>query len=475
MFKNIIIFISVLLLLTGAAYGNNNGYGGSGVGNQGNDKQVGNAGGFRIGAEGGTFTSDDVTIDIPAGIVAGVINITTPMDYPPFPVDVNPLKIFELSPDGLSFIKGIVKYTDLIELENAIEELRASGISPVILKIKGFTDGNITLITAHNGGWRFVEDTKVVFDDETGTYMIIANLRHFSNYAVVPHITVPAAWGTSMPYDSAIAKVKALKLAWGINSAPTDEDYVTYLKNTLTPGVDEDLGLRPYGEKSCETASTALKNEFEAVPEINDTYNIMVVNTGMIFLGASQPIPHFMVKIEPKDDQGPSFLFDRYNFVEMHQIEGMYFSEDTKTDNIFEDFMKCTVEEYYKVDTLSNPDAIIDSWIEIVESYAPPPPPEPEILGCDIDVEYNEEFSQTFAGISPTPEAALQACREMGGGSCYHVWRQYGQLRVGNYQYPINFRYGSRWVEHKSVGSNGLYEFKIFLSNEICYEYLNPE
>lgn len=236
---------------------------------------------------------------------------------------------FELLPDALQLtalpviastsVKQFMDYIDYIEQGNESTKVTIRNIAK---PDDAYCPGLLCYQPDDNGSgqWVTVPVQKREYNAETNSYSITASLLHFSVYAPVlykPAHPEALSAGTltfnsikaQLDYtdeESALQKADELGQIYKMLSAPTNDNFLSYLHNGQL--VDS---------YNSQTAADALINDINLAIG-PDQWLLDRVETSFCFSSQATagagffPLLHSAVKVSPADGRGPAYLIDRY-------------------------------------------------------------------------------------------------------------------------------------------------------------------
>jgi len=166
-------------------------------------------------------------------------------------------------------------------------------------------------------------------------------------------------WFNDLDHEQQTTRLAALEETKHLTFAATDDNFGKYLKRWLN---------RKGKNKSCYTGAYALMSELQADPTIGGEFDMKLYNTGVNLYGRSFPIPHFTIRMTPKNGIGPSYMADRYLGGVLAQI--LEWEEA--------DLTVAVIEIYAKVYPVTDSD--FDTMSDMLK---PPPVIDPEPLCTD--------------------------------------------------------------------------------------------
>ena len=330
-----------------------------------------------IGLTGGEVDAGDVKLTIPCNTVPdgtpisiGSLDGVFPLPF----VGADVVKTFSLAPHGIEFTtipSAAPVFTDLVQMKNHIDELKAESGNGIMLSLTGLTSKNYSLITyqptvAGIMDWRYVPST--ITENADGTFTLTAQLQHFSIYTMIyqQQFTHSETWHTDIEWASAVTRVEALQRAVDVLNTESVHTFTSYLYNAVTPellGGNKELALGEFNNS--QSAAFNLADELNQDTWITEQFHIDVIDTGHIVAGATVPISHYGVVLSPKHeitgeicspDCGPSYILDRYyGDPDVHEVQRKY-KTDPPNDgpywhNGIDKIIHRKVEDHYTVDT----------------------------------------------------------------------------------------------------------------------------
>lgn len=171
------------------------------------------------------------------------------------------------------------------------------------------------------------------------------------------------AWFNDLDYNEQSARLDAMETVKEMTFSATDDNFGKYLRRWAKQ-TGSSLNPKKKKEKknkkvSCFTGADTLMEELKADPVISAEFDMKLYNTGVNVYGRSIPVPHFTIRLDPKNGIGPSLMADRYL--------GGFVSEIVEWEEA--DLTTYVIEVYAKTYPIT------DSDFELMSSMIVEPPP----------------------------------------------------------------------------------------------------